>query len=103
MAFIILASAPPIVPPKPGRCERDALTDDELDIYNRLNAVWEDFAELPRILLRDQDDFAFHLNALKDIVAFRPFMRELTGRQTADVVISRYGGDCERRIKRLNP
>lgn len=83
------------------RCRLPELTDEELDIYTRLNQVSEDFSRLPRILLRDTDDFEFHVQALKNIIAFRPVMRDLLARR--GVTIRPIGGTYGRTSKRPNP
>jgi hypothetical protein len=60
--------------------EFDLLTPEEWDVYSRLSESFNEFIRLPVLTPIDQRDFAFHINALKNIVLSRAVAREMAKR-----------------------
>jgi hypothetical protein len=53
------------------------LTSSEMLVYNFLSQAYNQFTKLPVIFDKDSGDFAYHINALKNITLARVGLRQL--------------------------
>lgn len=53
------------------------LSPKEWEVYSHLSEAWNTFIELDELFVTDREDFARHINAIKNIVMSRPVAREL--------------------------
>ena len=57
--------------------EASLLSDDEWEVYSCLSEAWNKMIQLESLHPNDNPEFAFHINAAKNILMSRPVAREL--------------------------
>ena len=57
------------------------LEEKEWDVYSALSKAWNTFIELPLLHPNDNIDFAYHVNALKNIIMSRPVEKVMSGKE----------------------
>lgn len=62
------------------------LTREEWETYSFLSDAWNAFINLEKLHVEDSKEFAFHINAAKNIVMSRPVSRELRDLDTPGYV-----------------
>ena len=57
------------------------LSPEEWAVYDHLSEAFNSFIKLDKLHAQDAREFAFHINALKNIIMSRPVARELVEKQ----------------------